>query len=409
MLSDYLTIGGIEIVNSARAEAYGALVTECGDTASDCFDCPSMIDVINSGNPYLGVAEDPAPWYDPAVPESERLYGITGFAVTGLAEKVWPTPGTQDDAPTGIRRDFAWEIDVVVADECALSYAIGWLASALNDPACGGSGCGGQVACMLACCPPDSDADVIRNVYGVRTIEGPTVTETNYLGDQIVATVEFTLRTDYPWIYREGIEYTVRPSGGEPVEVDLEAAYAACTDPDPCATDPDCPTPRPPQAAPIFMDPCYPAQTWQGRRTLVSIPSGVLPSGLDSVLVVKAVTGDTPLRNLVVRVHNNRFDVPCDRLPTLNPCSACTDLVVTYVPPNGELVIDGRTQSEMVTCGQGDQAVQAVPVVYGNPYRPFIHPVWSCGGGTCLEILTDASVSPDTVITLTLQPRQEAG
>lgn len=409
MLADYLVLGGVEIVNSARAEAYATLVTECGDLNSGCFDCPDVVDVINNGEPYQGVVADPAPWYDPAVPESARVFGIVGFEVTGLAEKVWPTPGTQTEAPTGVRRDIEWEAEVSVADECALSYAIGWLASALNDPACGGNGCGGQVACMLSCCPPDSDADVIRNLYGVRVIEGPTITETAYLGDQINATVTWTMRTDYPWIYREGQDYTVRPYNGDPVEVNLEEAYSSCTDPDPCATDPDCPTPRPPQAAPIFMDPCYPSQTFAAKQTLVSIPSGTLPSGLDTVLVVKAVTGDTPLRNLVVRVHNNRYDVPCNRLPGLNPCTACTDMVVTYVPPNGVLVIDGRTQSEMVTCGSGANAVEDVPTVYGTPYKPFVHPVWSCGGGTCLEILTDATVSPDTVITLTLQPRQEAG
>lgn len=403
MLPDYLVIGTTEIVNTARADGYGAGAGDCG-LALGCLDCPDLVRVVNNGLPYTDITT--APWYDTAVPESARVYGYTGLEVNGLDEMVWASPGGSDEAPTGVVRDFEWVILVAAADDCAMDYALGWLASALNDPVGGAGGCSGQTACMVACCPTDPSQDVIRNIFGVRTLEGPRVVQRAMTAVGAFATVSVTLRTPYPQIYREPKTWTVRPVDGTVVDVDLPAIYEDCPDPQPCTTDPDCPRPAPPAIPSVPMDDCYPAE-FTAKRLLLSIPAGAVPSGLDSVLVAEVYTGATPVRNFVLRVHNNPYGVPCDRLPNLNPCRACTDLVVTYIPPGGGLSIDGRTKTETVWCGTGNNRAQDVPVVYGTPRAPFVHPVWACGGGTCIEILTDQTVGADVTVDISLVPRQE--
>src|SRR5690625_3401262 len=79
MLPDYLAIGGVEIVNSWRAKAYAGTVQDCGIAASSCAPCGDDAGVwLNDDEPYKGVEDDPAPWWDPALPESLGVAGRAG-------------------------------------------------------------------------------------------------------------------------------------------------------------------------------------------------------------------------------------------------------------------------------------------------------------------------------------------
>ena len=422
MLPDYLAIGGVEIVNSWRAKAYAGTIQDCGIATSSCAPCGDDAGVwLNDGEPYKGVEDDPAPWWDPAIPESLNVAGVVGMEVQGLHSGV-PTLST-GGANGGRVRDIEFRVGIEAADECAFSYLMGWLAAALGEPACatvGGSQCSGQQACVIACCPDidpetgEASNDPIRTIMDVTTVEGPTVTDKRtFAGGRVLAQVEFTLRTRNIGIFRNpspALVVDVAPYNGETEVIDLPAVYEECADEPSCAVDPDCvpdplaPLPEPP------VDPCYPTDPFEGKRLVETIDSRDVTNNLDLVPVVTVTSGESaPARNVTVRFYLNPFGVPCENIDELNPCRACADLTVSYIPPGGTLTIDGRLGRSWITCRTDEGLASFVPNVFGPMGGVSDIPVIACGPGLCVEIITDASVPVDAMVRVELVPRQEAG
>src|SRR5690625_8017022 len=120
MLPDYLAIGGVEIVNSWRAKAYAGTVQDCGIAASSCAPCGNDAGVwLNDSEPYKGVRDDPAPWWDPALPESLGVAGVFGVQVRGLNAGVPTLPTGCANGRRG--RAIAFRGGVVAAGACASS------------------------------------------------------------------------------------------------------------------------------------------------------------------------------------------------------------------------------------------------------------------------------------------------
>lgn len=421
MLPDYLVIGGVEIINTARAVAYSSTVGDCGALADSCFDCPEGTDRwLNDGEPYQGIALDPAPWFDDAIPESLGVTGIIGLTVQGISEARWAEPGGSNSSPSGAVRDIEFTVGLNAVDECSLSYGIAWLATALGKPTCGDTGCIGQSACMIACCPDITDPDTgtasndpIRQLFDVVTVEGPTMdpTEVFHGTTQVRAEVEFTLRTTNTGIYRvPGRALTVEatPINGRDVTVDLPAIYEACADPPDCSVDPECVPPDLAQLPEPPVDPCYPQEPFPAKRSVLTIPSTFVPDNFDVVPVIEVQAGSSPLRNLVIRFYTNPFDATCENLPDLNPCRACSDVMVPYVPARGLLEIDGRTGRSLITCRSDEGEATHVPVVFGPMGRVAELPIIQCGSGLCIEVYTAQSVAPDAMVVIGMATRQEA-
>lgn len=419
MLSDYLVIGGVEIINAARARAYTRTVDDCGNVAASCFDCPDGTELwLNDGKPYEGIVEDPAPWYDEAIPESKDFTGVYGLEITGASTGAYPDPGGDSSSPSGAIREIQLTIGMSAATECAMSYGIGWLTNALGRPTCSESGCVGQQACMLACCPVITDPetgeasnDPIRTLFDVVTVEGPEITERGEGPTQVYATAEFTLRTTNIGVFRNATDATtleVRPANGELTNLDLKAVYEACEEPPDCSVDPDCRPPDLGQLPEPPVDPCYPSDPFQAYRTLATIDSKDMSSTFDMVPVITVVTQNRALRNLVVRLYNNPFGADCSRIPELNPCRACADVILTYVPPDARAVIDGRTGRSIVECRSDQGLATHVPTVFGPRGTLGNLPVIQCGSGLCVEVYAADSVGPDAMVTVEFVVRQVA-
>ena len=389
MLPDYVVIGGVEVISTARAQALGAEAGECG-ADEVCWDCSEEAAAwLNNNEPY-GTVED-APWYDPAVPESRSVLGFGGLEITGMTERV----GTTGNAPA--RREFTLRFAAFLADECGLEYAQGWLANVFSPSPCATS-CVGHEMCMIACCPDVDEAgelvgpDPLRYLYDVEVVAGPTMVERSW-DDPLWIEYEVTLSTPNVYVWRapppERV-WQVRPSDGQVVTLDLPAAYEACPDDDDCAAQFAC---GPTGFAPLPSEPlpeCYPAEPFEAHRTLVSAAARVMPRGLDVVPVIRAEAGNRPLRNLVIRFYDNPLDLPCDRLPDMNPCRACMDLTVAEVPPDGSIIMDGRTGLNTITCKNSrGRDVQIPASVYGPPVdgvgAGYVDAI-PCGPGICLEV-----------------------
>jgi hypothetical protein len=422
MWEGYMDLGGQEIVNSARAYAYG---TAAGLTMA-CEPCEAVPAAVGDG-PYYSPQEDGAPWYDPTQLESADFLGVLGLGAVGLGSApVSRTPvelvgpGSALGPLRRTAREMAFTVALIVRDEAALSYALAWLAATLRGSSCSFEACGGAAMCMFSACPQDSDTGdlpgtaQLRHLYDVGLLDGPTLGEVKRVGTAFqIAEVTFTLVAGKPWIYREPL--VTSPAGwvtlGDSgvVRFDPDSVYAACAAPVPCLTDPHCPAPPLPPRPPVPVSPCYPTGIDNFRRTVVQLDALDAPDWLELVPVLEVATGSDVMRRLTIRFWANAQNLPCDQVT--DPCSACLDITVAYLPPGATLTLDARVQRSVVDCPQGTiGSTQSTPVLYGAQGRAMQWPAFECPTGLCIEILSkfDAT-APDARARVSLVPRQDAG
>src|SRR5690606_23200446 len=100
-----------------------------------------------------------------------------------------------DGSMVGAVRDIAVTAMIIAADDCAASYAKGWLARVLMARTCG-PGCAGHTVCALSCCPESPQGrTTVRTLMGVSTVEGPTEVAVTRASGTVYMQVEWTWRT----------------------------------------------------------------------------------------------------------------------------------------------------------------------------------------------------------------------
>lgn len=419
MYEGYLTLAGVELINNERAAAYAR---NLGITVIDCPPCTIATAVGDS--PYTTPEADEAPWYDPAAPESAGFAGFFGLEVKGYSSSpITRSPLERlSDGAVMTRSRFAHREVVytgvmMAADQCALSYGLAWLSTALRGSTC--SPCGGVGACAYTCCPsPDTEEETVRTMTQVGVLEGPITNAVSRLrsgssggrcysgdgtvtggGQAVLAEVEFTLALGRPWLYRAPIQIVTGVgalnftecglrSWDESCEmfdswndlasrVDTWAEVAECVQwddprvcpgcfdadgcpcPVNCADDPvrppGCPEPPRPPSVPLPYDPC--GICYDGPNTsttVINVPPHVTPMWLDQVPLLEITTGDTPLRALLIRFYANPTGDASHCDPrTLDPCTACGVMAIPYVPPGATLSVDGREFTASLDCDGG--------------------------------------------------------
>ena len=407
MFTGYLELAGTEIVSTERARAYAAGL---GITSVRCEPCPNLPAVLGD-KPYTLPQQDNAPWYDPAVPASREFAGVVGLDVAGAdgTGQRTPTDLLGDGAAIGplrrARRELTWRVALLASTDCGLSYGLSWLASALRGGACDTGGCRGDKLCVFACCPTGDGTNQLRHLYHVGLLDAPTVKTVYQIagatsscatgatkGGSHIAEVEFSIVAGIPYWYRDPV-----PIAGSDITSGGDAGPGDDSDCQPeadCLFDPTCPAPGPPPTPPIPTDPCYPTGAFPARREVVTVPAGRVPAWSETVPIVQVNTGRGVLRRLTVRFYTNPAGKPCG--DALDPCLACAEMSIPYLPAGTLLTVDGRTRRAYVDCsgGAGPEAL-AEPVLYGPAGGLFTWPVFGCGGtgGMCIEIVSDARYS----------------
>lgn len=413
MIPEYLDLGCTEIVNTARAAAYA----EAACLLTACDPCPGLAQAIADA-PYADPSTDPAPWYDPSLPESANFLGLMGLSVSGYSASTLTRTPVQlvgDGAALGVgrrtHRELAYTVLLLALDECALAYALEWLAAALSGAPCGDA-CGGAELGAFACCPTGDGARELRHLYGVALLDGPQVTQTTYFPDGIIAQVTFTLAVSVPWIFREpldtGTDWVTLAAGTE-LTFDPDETYSECLEATPCLDDPTCPPPPLPVRAPVPVDPCYPTGEDTFYRSVIALKPVDQPEWLEAVPVLELETGGSALRRLIVRFWANPLGSDCQTVA--DPCAACTDIQIPYLPAGSTLTVDGRTQTAQVECPQGALGTAtSTPTLYGPRGGSFDWPTFACPTGLCIEILsTTASTAADARARVLLVPRSDVG
>ncbi|WP_328434592.1 hypothetical protein [Streptomyces sp. NBC_00425] len=225
-LLDYVTLGGVEIVNHVRLNAYldaesvGSPLT----SATACV-CPTLTSAnLSEDTAYTKPAEDPAPWYDAAVPESTEFAGVLLLSIEGLDEN--PVKRSVTNAISGggvlgparvLPRTLVFTAVLLGSTCCGVEYGLHWLTEALQG--CAGNECDGDCMEILSCCP-DEELDHLclmdgyrRTLRRVALVDGPRVLERVGEGCTVgecstgadILTVEWTLVAATPWLWTDPV------------------------------------------------------------------------------------------------------------------------------------------------------------------------------------------------------------
>lgn len=447
----YLCYAGTEIINNARASAYST-----GLVGIRC-DGGAWLPASLGDEPYTNPADDQAPWWDEAVPESRYFLGVAGLSVTGAADSTassdWTDLVLDGAMPGPIRRDareVSFRVLLVGVDAAALSYGMSWLAAALIGDTCGrdnqllmyaaapapepvmaGGGCdatGPELRARLArsqwADEPEKRGDQLeRMLYRCQLLDPPTTATVTRLGSVVLAEVDFTIKAGVAWWFRRPVVVASNDTtpqeppdywSGYVEDYDADAVWEQCQQlqesqdclNDPNSPLPDCePVPVPPFPVPP-RDACYPGGHYDGAiRTMIRIPPAMVARWLDKVPVIQISTGARPLRRLTMRWWSNPLNAPAG--PDRDPCLVCSQWSVAYLPEQSIFTMDGRTQRMSVVCR--GTSVQR-PTLYGPDGRPMGWPVLECSSAMVLELIIDSRwpAAPDLDMSVSLAVREDA-
>lgn len=419
-----MSLAGNEVINSARAVAYAAAVGQ----GFDCGICEHLPEFLGD-EPYEEIGPD-APWWDPGQPQSWGFLGVFGLDAAGFDSNPVernPVPLVGEGSALGRlrrkHREMAFTVGLFALGECQLIYGLEWLSSALRGSQCSDQTCNGDELCMFACCPGCTDIPAatgepgdneLRHLYDVGLLEGPTVTDVEELDAGVLfATVTFTLAAGKPFIYREpmaaGVGWVPLGNGQLLTNTDPDAVYAQCKTAKPCSNDPLCPPPALPPKPPVPLSPCYPVGRSSFRRTRISLSPIDDAIWLESVPLIEVRAGAQDMRRLMIRFWANPQGNPCDVYQ--DPCAACTDINVGYLPANSHLTIDGRTGRSVVECQQWPVGTStSTPTIYGPQGKLFQYPTFICPTGLCIEVWSRQDfTASDATARVLLVPRADMG
>jgi hypothetical protein len=417
VIPDYVTLAGCELINTSRAAAYANAINLDGIVCPPagapgvvrCNDCPGLGDwsaaVCGLDEGFTTPEKDRAPWVDTSRPESLELLGFVGLDIVGTKDSARGT-SSRASTPSGREREITLRFLAIATSECGASYAAAWLDDRFNI-ACS-EACSGATMCFLACCPPlTADGEPgdferqIRSVHDLRLVEGPMFVDAVYREDVVITEFELTVATGNIGVYlpaRPELTWRQNPVNWPTEQIDLTTIYEQCEPPPDCAADPSCGRGSLPRIPARPIDRCYPTTAYTAHRTLITVPANQMPN-TSAVLRLQAFAGAAAMSRVGLRLWHNRYGIKCDRLQELNPCAACADLLIEYVPANGTMLLDGTARTKYVTCFGG----KVEPVwIWGPMGGTFIWPEALCGSSFCVELTVAGPVAPDAQIELSL-------
>lgn len=174
---------------------------------------------------------------------------------------------------------------------------------------------------------------------------------------------------------------------GEPHASISRIDISADTVTDPLA-DPDCPKPPPAPRPPVVTDACIvEVGTWQ--RYWAVIPEAVVTEWLVMVPTILLKIGGFPARQVRVRLYPN----PDNATPEGFTGDWSSEQIVSYLPANSAMLIDGVDQRVWATVA-GGQRLRADHLLYGTGGTPATWPVLACGIGylASFDVPVDAPV-----------------
>ena len=410
---DYLL--GNPVAGQAGLALQPTIVTpsySCG-TASRLFCDPPL---EADGWRYTTPADDDAPWYDPAVPESADFAGLFVTEVEGF-DSVVDRDFSQRALLGGSLGPLRFKGRTITvtgwlraATCCAAEYGLRWLQEALI----GGSGCAdcsmGELV-MLKCCPsePTPDpADFIRYGEQVGLLDGPKVTDR--MGTCCASCgctnlqVQFSIGSQSPYLFSEvdwcAFEETF------PLTEEWCGFFddcGPCPPPAPSTFTPDCgPAPITPPAPFLVDDNCY-CDPWCVKRLTCSFVNTTDWNDQTGILEIHA--GSADIKNLKLVAYRNARGaqgLSCEDFfadDSWRCATPCSTIEVAQLPTGSKLTIDSRTRVASLQLAGGVN-VPGLRYVSGGDGGPFDWLDLSFCASLCVMVTVDCSVAADATISL---------
>jgi hypothetical protein len=394
-----MAIEGTEVVNAARTRRYllngygpPRLKVE-GDCGCDETQLRALVGC--DPDPYSNPADDLAPWYDPAFPESADFAGFWPTTFTGLESTY-----TRDVTPVATGggggvigrlraapRTMTWHGYLFGRTCCAVAYGLRWLTSVLRQSRCGAE-CGGERMDLLVCCPPQveeptdcgcavlsppgipADDDAFRTLYNTGLVEGPLVKSergaSGRCGCSTITEIEFSIVAGNPHLYRQPILLADKLT----FEVGLCPEWVRVTDPADCpppaagifsplcdvapaaaVTDPRCSQPTLPVITTVaescFCDPYAPS------NICVPVPASTFGMNFQGAPVFQIYSGSAALRSTTFRIVENPLGLDCATI-TAAACNFCDFISIRYLPAYATLTVDGVNRRVTIETAGGD-------------------------------------------------------
>lgn len=425
MWNGWASLGGTELFNATRTKQYAehmGIRWLKGRLAA-----PDLPLVLGHGERYTSPLQDDAPWVDPDVPESWQFLGAYPLGVSGIEDSTreaelieFTTDGGVSGRIRHATKAPVFNVALVATSEAGAEYGLKWLRQATLGAPCFGSDPFGVDLCYLASEPilGEDDPDVtdttacilplIRTLRRVQIVKGPTVIAKQSMSHGELWTAQFAASVGVPWEFGSPVEIIEGFLGaGTPLGVatDLDSAgqvvgAEACVEPiwSP-VYDPMCPALVAPPSVPDVPMGCFDLpSTW--RRRSFTIPADEVPLWSSMTPVITLSTGATETRMVRLRFYSHP-DLPGD--PAIDPCGYCGDIVVSWIPANSQLVIDGSDESVRIVMA-GGVVRGADTLVFGSDRKPFSWPSLSCGFAYVVTVDTTLQGAPP-VVDLTMVPR----
>jgi hypothetical protein len=452
----YYEYDATEIINAPRTEAY--LVGAGKGWFRPIYDKHDFAAMLEQPN-YTTPLTDGAPWVDPDLPESWEFFGFYPLDVSGVessARVSSPVEFTTDGGTAGRLRHGTKAVVfnglLLASSERGAEYGSKWLRRALLGRACDPDSLttehslGADLTYFAA--EPEVDADevteiildgggpaagphefvgpdeydvtqvvpiqsVLRHMKGVTVNNGPIITSRHKMtcggamwSAQFTAIVgnpyEFGVTkpilqgyldpsTTNPWV--PGVTPGTHSTAPEPfVEVECgEDTWEPLFDP----LYPALVVPPAPPSVPLGQ--FNPPSTW--NRWEVGIPTDLIPLWTEVVPVVTVHATDE-VRNVRLRFYADPLGTAD---PSATPCDYVGDVVLSYIPPGGTMILDGTTKTVFVVTSLGHRR-RADSLVFSTDGAPFEWPSLSCGYGHIMTIDIPTTETEPT-IDLALVPR----
>ena len=378
MYDGYFSFGGTEVGNRQRTEAYLK-----ANAKLFVFDKEtSALNTALGHAAYVSPAADGAPWYRASRPATGRFYGLWIHKVSGVTDSTREVSSTELVGDGGIAtqaRHASREMRVVAtmfgADEEAMEEGRIWLNEVLAGDACGSSfglGCSGHQVSMYTAQPTTTaEANARRRTwYKCATIDGPEYTTDLQHQSVIGWRVEFIVRAGRPWAFTNTTSLASfdLPSGASFTDPAGENC-SAMDDPyldfidDPYYTG----IAKPPRPATILPPNILKITSWR-RRTYQLIGSTVDRWGR-VVPLLRITTGAGGAQQVRIRFYQGTS--------TVAGCGYDGEFLISYLPANAVMVIDGIKREVYVTLSDG-RRVAGGHLLYGSDGRPFSWPSMGC-------------------------------
>jgi hypothetical protein len=374
---NYLSIGGVEILNGARATAY--VQKFLPKLQVKCTDSTEGLGSALGHSPYVSPATDKAPWYKATRPQTARFYGLFPGKISGLRDSTRTVELTElagDGAIHSLPRHGSKEIRVVAlalaADREALDDGLTWLRDVLGANCAEGTfGCTGRELAGLTALPESRMAasSMWRTFHRVEVIDGPKITKEFPDRAGAAVQVEFLISAGIPWAFTPlaqiaSLALDNGTSWSDPEGEDCSAEVSAYGEfiNDPFFTA----ISQPPRPATVKPPNILQISSW--RRSVAHIPESV--SGRwGRVVPVVHVSTQGAIQQLRIRFY--RTD------QSYSGCGFDGEFLISYLPAWAVMTIDGIKREVTVRLADG-RTVPGGHLLYGSDGTPFTWPTMSC-------------------------------